>query len=275
MQIKTLDKAFKRVNHIPARSYCLVSLLKIMKRFSAENFALIASVVQIWVDTKKFDPEERWQQAFDQLLENCDQVGLEFSAKYAREMRATLLAPGATVKHLNEMASILQGRLEDELEMTVFFALPREHSKFFDSRKLFGQAVLKAFPSCLFDIEESGKCLALARNTACVMHLARVLEVGLKAVRTALGLPPLPIGKQMNWGEILRQIWDEIGARNKAADPVWMAKQKPFFENVHADLSSVNSSAIHRCMPMRLMTRKEPRIFSTCQRASCDIWPNT
>jgi hypothetical protein len=32
-------------------------------------------------------------------------------------------------------------------------------------------------------------------------------------------------------------MWNEIGARNKAADPEWLGQQKPFFENIHADLS--------------------------------------
>jgi hypothetical protein len=40
----------------------------------------------------------------------------------------------------------------------------------------------------------------------------------------------------------LRDIWTEIGNRNKAADPAWTGQQKAFFENIHADLSSVKNA---------------------------------
>jgi hypothetical protein len=39
-----------------------------------------------------------------------------------------------------------------------------------------------------------------------------------------------------------RAIWTEIGAQNKAAHPAWLSHQKSFFENIHADLSSVKNA---------------------------------
>jgi hypothetical protein len=45
------------------------------------------------------------------------------------------------------------------------------------------------FSSTSFDIEEAGKCFATGRNTATVMHLMRVMEIGLKAAAIGMNVP--------------------------------------------------------------------------------------
>jgi hypothetical protein len=52
----------------------------------------------------------------------------------------------------------------------------------------------------------------LSRGTACVMHLMRTMEVGLKALGKAIG-----VGLQNDWGAYIREIEKELAARVKAA----------------------------------------------------------
>jgi hypothetical protein len=73
---------------------------------------------------------------------------------------------------------------------------------------LFGEAVEKAFPSAVYDIEEAGKCLALQRSTACVVHLMRVLEIGLNRLAAQFGVP----FENVNWQNVIDQI--EVKIRN-------------------------------------------------------------
>jgi len=75
-----------------------------------------------------------------------------------------------------------------------------------------GEDVFNAFPSANDDIFEAGTCLAVERGTACVMHLMRVVEVGLGVLAIVVGVP-----KQNDWGAYLRKIEAELDARAKAA----------------------------------------------------------
>jgi hypothetical protein len=180
--------------------------------------------------------QQGWHDSFDQL-------GLIVTNEYVDTIIKKVNNPSITYGELHgQLFATLQEMILHELKSALFLHVPAEDAKYFQNKVAFGQQVSDQFPSAGFDIEEAANCLALGRSTACVMHLARVVEVGLKSARMGLQLPPLPIGKQSNWGEVLHQIWDEVGSRNKAADPVWMRQEKPFYENVHSDLSSVKNA---------------------------------
>ena len=97
---------------------------------------------------------------------------------------------------------------------------------------IFGQPVHDAFPSAISDIEESAKCLAVDRGTACVMHLMRAIEVPLKALASMLN-----IGTQNDWGSYIREIDRELSSRMKAsgkrsADELFYAEAAEAFERV-------------------------------------------
>ncbi len=82
------------------------------------------------------------------------------------------------------------------------------------------------------DIAEAGKCLACGRATACVMHLNRVMEVGLKALAAAGG-----VGPQNNWGKYLSEIEQELQRRMKASGARTADEQ--FYAEAHAMFDSV------------------------------------
>ena len=90
----------------------------------------------------------------------------------------------------------------------------------------FGDNVDNKFPSSRYDISEAGRCLALKRSTACVLHLMRALEVGLASLAGALGRTLTT----ENWNTILSDIETEIRSRTKATHgPTWKDKDEPFF----------------------------------------------
>ena len=74
------------------------------------------------------------------------------------------------------------------------------------SSPLFGDHVNKAFPSSAGEIDEAGKCLALGRWTAAVMHLMRALELALKALQQELELDH----PKEQWNQILDQCEAKI-----------------------------------------------------------------
>jgi hypothetical protein len=82
----------------------------------------------------------------------------------------------------------------------------------------FGDEVAYAFPTISHDVREACTCYALARSTACVFHLMRILEVALGAFGTIFGLK----FSHTNWGPAIDQIESKI--RGMGSDPAWNTK---------------------------------------------------
>jgi hypothetical protein len=128
-------------------------------------------------------------------------------------------------------------RLRDELDLTKFLTLDTNKSHFYEQKTpLFGDAVAKLYPTAYPDIEDAGKCLALGRATACVFHLMRTMEVGIRAVAGALGVPDPTRAAERNWGFILREIKSAIDARKR-----WRNKEKLFYEEAYASLDAIRN----------------------------------
>ncbi len=61
------------------------------------------------------------------------------------------------------------------------------------------ETVIERFPSTVSEIEEASKCFALGRYTACVFHLMRALEPGLRALSDKLKIRK----RSANWHAFL------------------------------------------------------------------------
>jgi hypothetical protein len=93
-----------------------------------------------------------------------------------------------------------------ELFSRLLLVLDPQRAPFYGRGHSFGVGVEISFPSASYDIAEAGNCYALGRNTACVMHLMRVLEKGLRALAAEVGLP----FKTEAWGRVIGQIEDKL-----------------------------------------------------------------
>ncbi len=132
--------------------------------------------------------------------------------------------------------------MRDELKIRIVFLLEPERTPFFDRGDcVFGASVASAFPSAVYDIREAGNCLALSRNTACVFHLMRVLELGL----TVLGKVFYLSLKHTNWAPAIEQIESAVRDMHKAPD--WKAlpdckEQQEFYAQAASHLGIVKDA---------------------------------
>lgn len=150
----------------------------------------------------------------------CERLDLPASADMCEQIIHSLKKNkdqpiGNIEKQFRELAS----RMEVELAAHVFLYVNRETGRFYSEPFRNWKKTCVAYPGAMYDIEEGSKALALQRNTACVFHMMRILERGLKSVATDLGIN-LNL-KDRNWGSILKQIHEEIEARTKQNDPQW------------------------------------------------------
>jgi len=137
------------------------------------------------------------------------------------------------------------GRLADEMSATTIYAVDFPSAYMLTNPALFGDSVADAFPSATFDIAEAGKCLAFGRGTACVFHCMRALEIGLRVLADAMGIPYAP-----SWESYLRQISAQVARDWKEKDPKWKAKE-PFYTSVAADLATVKNAWRNPTMHVR------------------------
>jgi hypothetical protein len=104
----------------------------------------------------------------------------------------------------------------DEILGGPLLTLDSRHAAFFDMPEPFGRSVQDSFPSANFDISEAAKCRAVGRWTASVMHLMRVLEVGLAVLARHYD-----VTADSNWNKALNEIeakTREVGRRSHGAE---------------------------------------------------------
>jgi hypothetical protein len=126
----------------------------------------------------------------------------------------------------------LRRRILDQAQSMFCLLLSPQEARQFQQASPFGAEVEARFPSANEDIYEATKCLALGRGTACVMHLMRVVESGLKCLAETLG-----VGDQGDWGAYIRAIESELELRIRAAgkrtaDEQFYAEAKAMIDNV-------------------------------------------
>jgi hypothetical protein len=143
-----------------------------------------------------------------EVIKALKKLELPHSIKTAEEM----VAGAKTIEGLHKAIEQLWNNVALELDGRKFYGPLTKYAAYYEQPKLFGDEVFNKFPSANNDIFEAGTCLALERGTAAVMHLMRVVEVGLRAVGGTLG-----VGQQDNWGAYVREIDKALEAKIKAA----------------------------------------------------------
>lgn len=214
--------------------YRLVSLWD-MLRFYAEHFCRASGILgQMYSKIQQgFNlADSSWGVIGGELglLEkHCDNLGLVITGSQIKRIK-TLLDDGhgnVPVEYFGQQMIEVHTRLVDELASHTFLNVVPSRVRFYEPREvLFGLEVDARFPSTAYDIAEAGKCYALYRSTACVFHLMRVLEIGLRVFADRFGVP----SDRQNWHNIIEGI--EKAVRGMSSDPArpadWKDQQEFF-----------------------------------------------
>jgi hypothetical protein len=146
-------------------------------------FEAMAAIEAIRVETKRCE----LQRAEERLLRiDCD-------ADIDRN---------CTIEEMHRQVVALREAVEDDLRTHVFLPISPAMAAYCDPANLFGEGVPASFPSAMSDIVDAGNCLAVGLSTACVFHLMRGLERGLRALTAEFGLPYTTEA----WGRVIEKI---------------------------------------------------------------------
>lgn len=168
------------------------------------------------IDEETIDKSLQWLAL---IQKDCELLGMPVSAETASDIQSVVaLATKMGYQSLQQRLDSLRDLIRKEMKTKVFFHVTPERLRFWPSEKtpyIFGEQVGQSFPSANFDISEAGICLALARATASVFHLMRVLELGLAALGNVFGISLA----HTNWAPAIEQIESRI--RDMHKDPVF------------------------------------------------------
>lgn len=125
---------------------------------------------------------------------------------------------GSNYSVLKELIPELHRRLYDDTRRIEFLYIPSSRTGFYSDSPQFGAKVADKFPKSVEDIQEAGKCFSLARYTATVFHLMRVMEFAVHYLGKRLSIS---LVTEKNWHNIL----DEVDKAVKNL-PIKTARQK-------------------------------------------------
>jgi hypothetical protein len=226
--------------------YRLISWLD-MLRFSADQYmSLATSLARLSLDAERHrgDPYMRvayiagFAENLKHVASDLTQIGCPVSSSSAMRL-AEEMSESWSSETLDSRMTALSGNISDEMGQHLFFWVPSERAKFYDStEKTFGEDVANRFASSLSEIRDAGNCYAFGQSTACVFHLMRVMEIGLKALYASLGLP---FDRQISWELILRDWSREEIKGNATANALLMA-HLDFYQSMRATVSSVKDA---------------------------------
>jgi hypothetical protein len=120
-----------------------------------------------------------------------------------------LLKRAASDAPLSEIAILVRemnNNLLTELAGAYFLMIPADRRFAYEQpQPIFGSDVHKAFPGAQRDIAAAGRCYALDEWTACVVHVMRALEHGLRWLAKRAGLKPEDVVGE-NWKNVIDKI---------------------------------------------------------------------
>lgn len=172
----------------------------------------------------------------------CEDIGLTIAAETIKELRRAIetneqLSYAAAMGQFNSLDKLIS----KEMNGRMFMYVPAERAKYYGLTLPFGEEVAAKFPSVAFDAIEAGNCLAAARSTACVFHLMRTLEIGLRVLGAKFDVSL----EHTNWGPAIDQIEKKV--RHMHEDLKWKAlpdckEQQEFYSQATSYLGIVKDA---------------------------------
>lgn len=236
----------------------LVSLWKVMQPFQAHLFThLCFALGQMHQLTKTADGEngpnpesiDALKLASRDVMQSCSYLGMKLSIIQLQEAENLIdkAVADAIYRHsgrgwsfANRSIFDAAKRLKDELSHQMLLVVEPGNETWF-SATLFGAEVETNFASSSRDIADAGRCLGFGQGTACVFHLMRVMEVGLRSLGRSLNDPSLDPRRNPSWEAILNRCDDELKKPLKDRSAEWKSDDL-FYSQSTADLRAVKNA---------------------------------
>jgi hypothetical protein len=169
-------------------------------------------------------------------LEHLSRMSADYGFKSLlkeTERNRAMLERGCTWRELSTIADNLKTRIQDESEGVLLLWV--EDKEYYQKDDLFGAEVSERFRGASFDVKEAGTCFSVGRYTACVYHLMRVTEFGLRAIGKRVGFT----NTRPVWEAVLKYIDAELRRERDKMSELFKGDVE-FFGGISAQMHAVN-----------------------------------
>jgi hypothetical protein len=182
------------------------------------------------------------------LADDLQAIGCDMSAKAARRFADDLPDKWGfrPPTDLEPRARELQSIIFDEMNRHLFFWVPPERATYYEypedtakwneTEKAIDGPIRGRFTTAATEIVAARRSYAVAQYTACVFHLMRACEVGLKALYKTLNIASPKLAD--SWGNLLRPMDEQLKKNAKDRYGEW-ATNPDFFDQATNDVRAI------------------------------------
>lgn len=148
------------------------------------------------------------------ITKQCQILDLSLAIKKAQSIKIKLeqLRTDYSPQTVSDVVSRdiveLRERIVQSLEDSVVYAVdPKKKRYLANVENMFPADVLDKLVEATYDLSEACSCLGMARNTACVFHLMRAIELSVKKLGAEIGVTIIDKhDKDLDWGKIISNL---------------------------------------------------------------------
>jgi hypothetical protein len=232
---------------VPWNSRGLVSLWDIMGQLIIQQFAYMIQTIHemqaniVRGDASSTIPVDALENYIIPYLGffqgQCQQIEFEKGVWQVEAVKTVARRGELTFAHLRSELERLLKDIQWELGSTFVYYSPKIRAATCLEMKMFWKNIVDAFPHAFADIDDAAFCYALERDTACVFHLMRVVEHGLRALAKKLKVTLTDKGKRIpieyaTWQKVIEAINSNIEVAHKLPQSTKRAEQLEFYSDL-------------------------------------------
>jgi len=215
--------------------YGVVSLFDMLKYAAAAFYKLseeFSTLAQTPMLLQKPEIQKQCQLSLNELHDYCEQLELPLS----KNQIATIIdaVNGDDIERVRRSFLELQKRVYEELEAKACFCLPGNKVRYWNPVWLLDTPIYDKFRSAWEEFQRAGHCYAFGENTACVFHLMRIVDFGLRQVAKSLGIEY----EARNWNGIGNKIQEKMEQKYKTKTADWK-KSEPMYAEILTDIQAI------------------------------------
>jgi len=212
-----------------------------MLDFSAEAFFQISSVLtKFTIRPETAHSPEQMNELFDCVQDAskyCTVLGLHFSATKGGEIMNMLVTGQANPERLRYGLQEFHSRILEELRAEWFKHIPHD-KMYYANRSNFERPELTAFGwVTVCEFQSAGECFAFGKYTACVFHLFRIVDAGLKSAAKKLDVDY----SDGNWKTVSTKIEREMQKQYQDKTTDWR-EAEPFYAGILTDILAISKA---------------------------------
>jgi hypothetical protein len=214
--------------------------------FPAHRFAELVEATHDVIRDKFLIHDQKYKNVANLLAEMeepCAARGLSRTTKQIRVVLAAWKDGACPAARFQSLVTPIPKLLIEELSESMFLSVPRNRVGLFQVRPGKGPKIPGAKEAVL-EFHTARRCLGLGEPTACVLHLARVVDFGTKVVAKSLGVAT----ELRTLGQIAADIQESIRTRVRVGG--CGAESEEFYNELVTDIRAFarayRNPAVHK-----------------------------